>query len=248
MKHSLKNLSGYSVTTQDGTEGKIKDFLFDEKRWIVRYLEVDFGSFFNMKKALIPRSFLENPDPDNENIKLALKGKDIEACPDLDQGIPVSRAYETELNKYYNIDHYWMVDPAAVEVPVLYPPRPLGIPGKTVSEDDLDTSLRSFKEVEGYHINALDGQLGHIDDIITDEYDWQIVHIIADTSNWLPWSKKVILPLDFLDKISYVKQEVSISLKKDTIKNAPEFDPHRPLELKEEKTAYDFMSSIMMDK
>lgn len=248
MKHSLKKLSGYSVTTKDGKEGKINDFLFDEKRWVIRYLEVDFGSFLNMKKALIPRSFIENPDQDNEIIKLALEGKDIEACPDIEKGIPISRAYEAELNKYYNINHYWMVDPAAVEVPVLYPPRPLGIPGKAIDEDDLDTSLRSYNEVEGYHINALDGKLGHIDDIIADDYDWQIVHLIADTSNWLPWSKKVIMPLNFLDEISYAKQEVSISLKKDTIKNAPEYDPGGKLELQEEKTAYDFMSSIMMDK
>jgi len=248
MKHSLKNLSGYSVTTKDGTEGKIKDLLFDEKRWIIRYLEVDFGSFLEMKKVLIPRSFLENPDTENENIKLALEGKNIEACPDLEKGIPVSRAYEEELNKYYNIDHYWMVDPAGVEVPVLYPPRPLGVPAKELNEEELDTSLRSFEEVKGYHINALDGKLGHIDDIITDDYDWQIVHLIADTSNWLPWSKKVILPLDFLEEISYVKQQVSISMKKDAMKNAPEYDPGRSLELHEEKTAYDFMSSIMMDK
>ena len=248
MKHSVKKLSKYSVKTQDGKEGKIKDFLFDEKRWIIRYLEADFGSFFNMKKVLIPRLFIKNPDPENENIDLALEGKDIESCPDPDQGIPVSRAYEIELNKHYNIDHYWTYDFGAVESPMLFPFRPLDIPSKTVSEKDLDTHLRSFNEVEGYHISTLDGKLGHIDDIISDDYDWQIVHLIADTSNWLPWSKKVILPLDFLDKISYVNREVSISLKKDSIKNAPEYDPDRTLELNEEKTAYDFMSSIMMDK
>ncbi|MFO7852057.1 MAG: PRC-barrel domain-containing protein [Bacteroidota bacterium] len=249
MKRSLKNIIGYSINpVGDGPKGKVKDFLFDEEKWVIRYMEADFGSFFESKRVLIPRLFIGTPDWDKEEISINLSEKDIDSCPAPEKKLPISRAYEMELNKYYDIDHYWMYDFGAVENPMLYPPRPVGIPAKLVDEKDLDTSLRSYDEVTGYHINALDGKLGHIDDIIVDDEDWQIVYLIADTSNWLPWSKKVILPIDFLNDISYVNQEVSIHLEKDSIKNAPEFDRSRPLEPAEEKSVYDFLSSIMVDK
>jgi len=43
MKRSLKDLSHYSLETKDGKVGSTKDFLLDEKQWIIRYLEADFG-------------------------------------------------------------------------------------------------------------------------------------------------------------------------------------------------------------
>jgi len=248
MKRSLKYLIGYSIESTDGPKGKVKDFLFDEDRWVIRYMEADLGNFFDMKRVLIPRTFFKSPDWENEKIPVNLDDRDIESCPALDKKMPVYRAYEMELNQHYDINNYWMFDMAATENPMIYPPRPLGIPVKEVSEDELDTSLRSFNEVTGYHIKASDGTMGHIDDIIIDDDDWQIVYLIADTSNWLPWSKKVMLPLDFLGEISYVKQHVSIKLKKESIRNAPEFDINRPLKISEEKSVYDFMSSIMLDK
>jgi hypothetical protein len=41
MKRSLKNLTGYSLEGNDGTQGKVKDFLFDEETWGVRYVDAD---------------------------------------------------------------------------------------------------------------------------------------------------------------------------------------------------------------
>ena len=46
MKRSLKELKGYSLQAIDGEKGKVKNFLFDEDTWTVRYLEVDIGNFF----------------------------------------------------------------------------------------------------------------------------------------------------------------------------------------------------------
>ncbi len=46
-------------------------------------------------------------------------------------------------------------------------------------EKDRDTSLRSFMEVKDHHINAIDGRkIGHFEDIIVDDSDWQIAYII----------------------------------------------------------------------
>ena len=36
MIRSLRELIGYSIMAKDGEEGKVNDFLFDEKSWIIR--------------------------------------------------------------------------------------------------------------------------------------------------------------------------------------------------------------------
>jgi len=248
MKWSLKSLRGYSIEAMDGPKGKVRDFLFDEDRWVIRYLEADYGRLFGKNKVLIPKTFMQMPDGHNEKFPVNLKGKDIEACPGLDEKAPVSRAYETELNKHYGMENYWIYDVSVIDSTMLYPPRPLKIPQKVLSEKRLDTSLRSFDEVKGYRIKAIDGIMGHIDDIIAEDKDWQLIYIIADTSNWLPWSKKVMLPLDFLEDISYVKQQVSIELSKESIKNAPEYDSSRPVEIQGERAVYEYLTMLMLER
>jgi len=246
MKRSLKNITGYSVEMLDGPKGKVKDFLFDEDSWIIRYLEVGFGNLFMDKRILIPKTFLKEPDWSRKHFPVNLNQKDLESCPVLDEHAPVSREYEKQLSKHYEIDYYW---PTLYAPPVgatpYYPPRPLHSPSKIVDEEDIETSLRSFAEVKGYHIHATDGKLGHVDDIIAEDEDWQIVYLIIDTSNWRPWSKVVILSIDWLDQISYTKREVSINLKSEHIKNAPEYDPSHPIDMDYEKVLYDYYRKIL---
>jgi sporulation protein YlmC with PRC-barrel domain len=242
MKRSLKELTKFSIETLDGTSGKARDFLFDEEYWVIRYLEGDFGNFFVDKRVLIPRLLLEKPDWKEKHFPLSINKNEIENCPDIDKRMPVSREYEKALSKHYEIDYYWPYGYTASPGLGLYPPRPIKPPVKTVSEEDLDTSLRSFREIEGYHIHCLDGKLGHVEDLIVDDDDWQVVYLIVDTSNWMPWSKKVVLSLDWLEKISYTDLEVSVKLNTDTVKNAPEYDSGNAITEELEKELYDFYS------
>lgn len=57
MKYSLSNLTDYCIETNDGIKGTVEDFLFDEERWIVRYLVADLGFVLPGKKVIIPRLY-----------------------------------------------------------------------------------------------------------------------------------------------------------------------------------------------
>lgn len=243
MKRSLKELTGYTIKANDGTKGNVKDFLFDEEKWTVRYLEADLGLIFSGRIVLISSVFLKEPDWQNQQFPIELSSSDIEKCPELTEKLPVSRKYEQELNKYYKTTAYWTdTYIAPVGAPgITYPPRPVRVPSKRVNEKELDTNLRSFVEVKGYHINAIDGKIGHIDDIIIDDTDWQIVYLVVDTSNWLPWSKKVLIAIHLLDEISYEHNEIKINLRIESIKSAPEFDPSEPINEIYEKKIYDYI-------
>lgn len=240
MKRSIKKMIGYSIDAIDGPKGKVKDFLFDEERWIVRYIEADFGNFFDKKKVLVPRQYLKKPEWDHDKFPIDLTKDSIEKCPELDYDLPVSREYEKLLSEHYDYADYWPhAYVASTDMGGMYfPDRPLRVPTKVPDENDLDTSLRSFSEISGYGIKTIDGTLGHLEDLIVDDIDWQIVYAVIDTSNWMPWSKKVILSIAWLKEISYFDGEVDINLHSDTIKDAPEFDADAPIESNFEESLY----------
>jgi len=193
MKRSINELTGYTIDAVDGTKGIVRDFLFDEEEWNIRYLEADLGLIFSGRKVLIPNKFLKSPDWSSHSFPVAIDKSSIEECPELAENLPVSRRYEEELNKYYESNDYWS---NTYVVPVgqpglIHTPRPIPIPNKIIDEQEIDTSLRSFKELKGYKVIGSDGQIGQVDDIIVDDMSWQIVYLVVDTSNWMEWSKKV---------------------------------------------------------
>lgn len=246
MKQSLKILkSNYKIETSDQLSGSIKDFLFDEKQWVVRYIDSDFGKLFNPYKVLIPKIFFKIPDQEQKVFPTTISRNEIEKCPKLEDHLPVSRKYEEELYQHYEIKPYWMAAYVGT-VGAYYPPRPIQVPTNSVSEENIDSILRSFDEVEGYNVKATDGTIGHIDDLIIDYEDWQIIYAVIDTSNWLPWSKKVIIPINQLSEISYEERHVKVQMKKESIKNAPEYDPDKMLDEDFEKGIFDFYSQALV--
>lgn len=231
MKRSLKNIEEYRILGSDGTEGKINDLLFDEEAWIIRYIDSGFEDV-RRRRILIPTSSLKTVDWQEKRIQLEIDKSKIESSPDLDKHSPVSREYEKKLIQHYGGGPYWPYNYLPPTYAHFYfPPRPIRVPDKEFNEDDLDTSLRSFKEVQGYRINGTDGKIGQVEDMIVDDADWQIIYLIIDTSKWLPWSKSVVLSIDWLKSISFMKSEVKVDLTADQIKHAPEFDPAHPMEM-----------------
>lgn len=53
MLRNLKDLQGYALRATDGDVGTVKDFYFDDERWVVRYLVVETGSWLASRRVLI---------------------------------------------------------------------------------------------------------------------------------------------------------------------------------------------------
>lgn len=242
MKRSLNELIGYSIKAKNGEKGKVRNFLFDDKSWSIRYLEADLGSFFEEKRVLIPREFLGEADWEKKHFPIELSLESIKKSPDLSFDKPVSRKYEESLNKHYNIHPYWIVNAAAYagQESIIYPGTLFRAPKKVIKEEDIETSLRSLTEVLGYHINAIDDTFGQIEDLIIDDEDWQILYVVIDTRNFVPWSKKVMIPIELIDEISFMDQRVKVEMTKEAIKSSPEFDDTEPVNTAYEEVLYDY--------
>jgi hypothetical protein len=241
---SAKSLSNHTIEAIDGDIGRVNSFLFDDRNWILRYLVVDTGTWLPGKKVLIPPSVLGKPKGLRKIFPVELTKEQIKNSPDIDADKPVSRQQEIKLHKHYNWKPYWIV-----------PYSPVAVPFEAVVEaqkaredmkqsedktvENEDPHLRRTSEVMGYKIKAEDGQIGHVEDFIVDENDWVLRYMVVDTKNWLP-GKKVITSPDWVKEIKWSDSEVVVDVKKDVIKDCPEFDPSAPVNREYEERLYDY--------
>jgi hypothetical protein len=87
-----------------------------------------------------------------------------------------------------------------------------------------DPNLRSANEVAGYHIEAVDGTIGHVDDFIFDDETWELRYFVVDTRNWLP-GRHVLISTDWIDNVSWEDRKAFVALTRDEVRNSPEYDP-----------------------
>ena len=76
------------------------------------------------------------------------------------------------------------------------------------------------RNLVGYHVEALDGGIGKIDEAT---YDVGSSYIVVDTGPWI-FGKKVMLPAGVIDRVDRDEEKVYVDRTKDEIKDSPEFD------------------------
>lgn len=234
-----KQFEGLELQARDGAVGNVSDLYFDDAEWRVRYLVVDTGSWLSGRSVLISTAALVTTA--TGELSVFLTKEQVRNSPGIDTDKPVSRQYEEQLHAYYAWPYYWggpfvggglTSSAPAAAVPVAAATerrsqasqasgmasteRPAELPG--------DPHLRSADEVRGYHIQARDGAIGHIEDFVVDGQSWEVRHVIVDTRNWWP-GRKVMLSRDRLVDIDWVESRASVDLTRDAIKGSPEFDP-----------------------
>lgn len=240
MLRSVKDLRGYVLNAQDGEIGKCSDFLFDDKHWGVRYLVADTMKWLPGRKVLISPISIGDADGLSRRLSVGLTKAQIKDSPPLDSDAPVSRQYEIAFNKYHDWANYW--GGSSVWGTHLHP-RMLKRPAESPTTPDItDDSphLRSTQEVKGYHIQAMDTDIGHVEDFIVDQDTWIIRYLIIDTKNWLPASKKVLVAPNWVDLVDWKRRKVVMDLTSDQIENSPEYDPALPVNREYELRLYDF--------
>lgn len=242
MLRSVKELTGYVLHAEDGEIGRCKDFLFDDEHWTIRYMVADTGKWLPGRKVLVSPISLGEPDWQARLLPVRLTKKQIEDSPDLDEDAPVSRQYEINWNQYYAWPSYWagpgIWGPGAYPT-TLYAQEREEAGGGEAEEQPEETHVRSVNEVTGYHVAALDGEIGHIDDFIVDEALWVLRFAVIDTRNLLP-GKKVLLATRWISSVDWYDRRVIMDLTVDAIKNGPTYDPSTPVNREYEERLYDY--------
>jgi hypothetical protein len=102
---------------------------------------------------------------------------------------------------------------------------------------DDDPHLRSCKAVTGHHIQASDGEVGHVDGFLVDEKSWAIRYLVVNTSNW--WvGHTIILAPPWIQGVHWGDSTVTVNLTRQQVQDAPAYDPAVPLERAQEAGIY----------
>jgi uncharacterized protein YrrD len=219
MLRRAKHLKGYHLGAMDGEIGRVKEFFFDDQTWHVRYLVADTGKWLPHRKVLISPHAFSSIDDAEKLVHVQLTREQVEKSPSIDSDKPVSRQFEEEYLRYFGWPFYWS-DPLMWGVPVVPPALPIG---EEEPGEHHDPHLRSMSEVIGYHIEARDGEVGHVEDFLLDDSDWAITELIVDTRNWLP-GKHVLVSPDFIRNVSWEQAKVTVKLDRQSLEECPEID------------------------
>jgi hypothetical protein len=229
MRRTVKRLEGSTVLSTNGEElGEVKDFYFDDRNWVIRYLVIDTGSWLSQKLVLISPHAITSFGLNGFNILTNLTKDQIEKCPPADTEKPISKEFEDKYANYFG----WPVYVTGTGIPVWYSstdkmnmPSP-DIETDTSAEADIpsDNHLRSFNEIRNYHISSFDDEFGHIEDMVLEDGGFKIDALIVDTVNFWP-SNSVLISPKLIKNISWASQVFETSLSKAEVESAPIYRP-----------------------
>ncbi len=100
-------LGDFRLEATDGAIGAIRDSLFDDRDWILRWFVVDTGTWLSGRKVLLAPGQVELTDSDPRTLALGITREQVRASPPLDSDAPVSRHYERRLTEHYGWPDYW---------------------------------------------------------------------------------------------------------------------------------------------
>jgi len=240
-------IKGYEIHASDGLVGTVTDFLFDDATWVVRWLVVDTGHWLPGRQVLLPPSALGYVNHIGHQFNILLTRQQVKDCPGVEVHEPVSRQHEARIYDYYGWSPYWnnssfggaigyggSILGASMTVP------PFGLMQKEKDIDDADGSkqdatLRSVEEITGYSIHALDGEIGHVEDVLVEDDDWSIRYLVVETKHWWHGNKVLVSPLAVID-IRWTERQVRLGVDRRRVQNSTTYDPLALVDFSHEKT------------
>ena len=237
MLRSVKELENYQIDATDGLIGHVKDVFFDDEARAIRYFVVDTGTWLSSRKVLISPIGLNHTNWKEKTLSVATTKEQVKNSPHINTDIPVSRQHEIQHLGHYGHQRYWGSTGlwGSNAVPYIVSGGSASVGRQPDSESgnedifadidavvhrDDDPHLRSCNVVMGYHVEATDGEIGHIEDMLVDEETWAIRVLIVNTSNW--WlGHKVLIETQSIQGISWSAKLVSLDLTRQEVKNAP---------------------------
>src|SRR5512138_1447036 len=179
MLRKASALESFTIGASDGDIGRVVDFYFDDQSWTIRHLVVDTGRWLSGRRVLISPMSFKAMDWDNSRILVNLTKQQVENSPSIETDRPISRQNEMDYYGYYGMPYYW-TGPyrwGAWSTPLDWGAgagTPAGSPEAAEARQAVlsgerepgDPHLRSTGTVTGYYIQAVDGDIGHVDDFL----------------------------------------------------------------------------------
>lgn len=244
MLRAVDDFKGYAILATDGPVGQVVDVLVDDRRWVIRYLVVDTGSWLSGRRVLISPFSVGQPDWAAQQLPVSLTTQRVEDSPSIDTDTTISRQHELEHAGYYGHPLYWegtgLWGMQAHPVLVLEAAGRLEADAQGAGDviaPEADAHLRSSNALAGHQIIATDGDLGHVNDLLVEDETWAVRYFIVSTSNWWGGHKVLISP-QWVTEVNWPDSTVALDLSRDQIKSAPPYDAEALFERQHEQAMH----------
>ena len=218
--------------------------LFDDECWNIRYLVVDTGRWLSSRKVLVSPLAVGTPDRMNGVLPVSLTKAQVEGSPGLDARKPLSRQHEAEYREDHGYPYYWdgtgglatSANPGSVRYQRKSEADLKARQSRSSSTSDV-CHLRSSNALISHYIEATDGDIGHVADLLVDADLWAIRYMVVNTSNW--WVSHVVLVApQWVKEVKWRECKVSVDLTRQAVKDAPPYDPAKELDRQLEQEIY----------
>ena len=227
---SSKQLTHFSIHALDDKVGGIRDILFDDETFTVRYLVADTNTWLPLsRKVVISPISVEQLDEDSESVHINMTVDTLKNSPSIDEHKPVSREYEENLFKYFGYGYYWIGPGAWGEF--AHPNELVELQRTEASATEHPKKntnhLRAVGEVGGYEVATTTDNVGHISNFVIDTKSWEIIMLVVDTNNWLPGGKHLALLPSDIESIDWAAHSVVVNLSHDELVDRPEVESEK---------------------
>lgn len=112
-----RTVTGYRLHAADGPIGHVEDFIVNDRKWRIRYLVADTGTWLPGRKVLISPHWIETVNWENSEVFVDLTREAIKESPAFDPSHPISENYESDLYDHYGRPRFEDAVNSAAELP-----------------------------------------------------------------------------------------------------------------------------------
>lgn len=93
--------------------------------------------------------------------------------------------------------------------------------------------------LRSHSINATDGAIGTLDDLLIDDQIWMVRWVVVDTGTWIA-GRKVLLPTSELGRVDQTVERIHVPLTRKQVEDSPGLDSHAPVSRQMESDIYGY--------
>ncbi len=225
MMRRIKSLIGFDVLTTGGRLGTLEDVYIEETSWLVRYLVVLVSRPTKAARILVPCEQVTEVDVEGERIHVETRLESAMESPavELQSYSPrAAGALRETSSVWVGFSHVFQT-PTAPEMVVL-------TAVKTRLGDDMGASLFSFGGISHHIVEAVDGEIGQLDNVLIDcaVKPWSVQYIEVNVNRDRK-QKVVPIPVTCVDRFSMDEGKIHVYLYLDTITMGPESSDSVPV-------------------
>lgn len=200
----MTDLYGIAVASDRVQFGHVHDFLLDLSAGVLRYLVL--SPLTGDTNISLPMEVVAEPvtGATIEGLALGLTQEEVRDIAQFDLQSHPTRTIEAKLYTRLHWTPYW-------------PP----------GEENKDCDLHAGREIMGLRVQASDGTVGHLDDLMVVPGTWAIWALVMNTEEVLQ-RDAALAPWQTVTGCDWQRQCLSIAVSRKQVEMAPVWDQHQP--------------------